>query len=438
MNMQYIPNIVFIIALVAAVWYFSKNVGRIRRNINFGRDLDRTDDKPARWKTMLRVAFGQSKMQAKPIAGFFHFVIYAGFLLINIEVLEIIIDGLFGTHRIFAAPLGSLYNVAISFFEILAVLVIIACVVFLWRRNVAKIDRFHQPEMKGWPFKDANNILYIEIALMGALLLMNAVEANFTDSPVGPFVVTQFIAPAFAGMEQGTLHFLERFFWWIHILGILAFLNYLPFSKHFHIILAFPNTWYSNLKPKGQFANNQTVTEEVGKMMDPNADPYATPAEGEMTEPERFGAKDVMDLNWVNLMNAYSCTECGRCTAECPANQTGKKLSPRKIMMDTRDRLEEVGANYEQNQGQIADDGKSLLDDYITREELWACTSCNACVQACPVNIDPLDIIMQMRQYLVMEESAASQELNIMMTNVENNGAPWQFSQMDRANWINE
>jgi heterodisulfide reductase subunit C len=438
MNMQYIPNIVFIIALAAAVWYFSKNVGRIRRNINFGRDLDRIDDKPARWKTMLRVAFGQSKMQAKPIAGFFHFVIYAGFLLINIEVLEIIIDGLFGTHRIFAAPLGSLYNVAISFFEILAVLVIIACVVFLWRRNVAKIDRFHQPEMKGWPFKDANNILYIEIALMGALLLMNAVEANFTDSPVGPFVVTQFIAPAFAGMEQGTLHFLERFFWWIHILGILAFLNYLPFSKHFHIILAFPNTWYSNLKPKGQFANNQTVTEEVGKMMDPNADPYATPAEGEMTEPERFGAKDVMDLNWVNLMNAYSCTECGRCTAECPANQTGKKLSPRKIMMDTRDRLEEVGANYEQNQGQIADDGKSLLDDYITREELWACTSCNACVQACPVNIDPLDIIMQMRQYLVMEESAASQELNIMMTNVENNGAPWQFSQMDRANWINE
>jgi heterodisulfide reductase subunit C len=438
MNMQYIPNIVFIIALAAAVWYFSKNVGRIRRNINFGRDLDRTDDKPARWKTMLRVAFGQSKMQAKPIAGFFHFVIYAGFLLINIEVLEIIIDGLFGTHRIFAAPLGSLYNVAISFFEILAVLVIIACVVFLWRRNVAKIDRFHQPEMKGWPFKDANNILYIEIALMGALLLMNAVEANFTDSPVGPFVVTQFIAPAFAGMEQGTLHFLERFFWWIHILGILAFLNYLPFSKHFHIILAFPNTWYSNLKPKGQFANNQTVTEEVGKMMDPNADPYATPAEGEMTEPERFGAKDVMDLNWVNLMNAYSCTECGRCTAECPANQTGKKLSPRKIMMDTRDRLEEVGANYEKNKGHIADDGKSLLDDYITREELWACTSCNACVQACPVNIDPLDIIMQMRQYLVMEESAASQELNIMMTNVENNGAPWQFSQMDRANWINE
>jgi heterodisulfide reductase subunit C len=359
-------------------------------------------------------------------------------LLINIEVLEIVIDGIFGTHRIFAEPLGGLYNVAISFFEILAVLVIAACIVFLWRRNVAKIDRFHKPEMKGWPFKDANNILYIEIALMSALLLMNAIEANFSNHAAGPFVVTQFIAPAFAGLDQSTLHFLERFFWWIHILGILAFLNYLPFSKHFHIILAFPNTWYSNLNPKGEFANNPTVKEEVSKMMDPNADPYAAPTEGEVAEPERFGAKDVMDLSWVNLMNAYSCTECGRCTAECPANQTGKLLSPRKIMMDTRDRLEQVGANYEQNGGKIVDDGKSLLDDFITREELWACTSCNACVQACPVNIDPLNIIMQMRQYLVMEESAASQELNIMMTNIENNGAPWQFSQMDRANWINE
>ncbi len=436
--MQYIPNVVFILSLAAAIWYFSKNVGRIKRNINFGKDLDRSDHKAERWKTMLRVAFGQSKMQAKPIAGFFHFIIYAGFLLINIEVLEIVIDGIFGTHRIFAEPLGWLYNVAISFFEILAILVIAACVVFLWRRNVAKIDRFHKPEMKGWPFKDANNILYIEIALMSALLLMNAIEANFESHAAGPFLITQFIAPAFAGLDQSALHFLERFFWWIHILGILAFLNYLPFSKHFHIILAFPNTWYSNLNPKGEFANNPTVKEEVSKMMDPNADPYAAPAEGEATEPERFGAKDVMDLSWVNLMNAYSCTECGRCTAECPANQTGKKLSPRKIMMDTRDRLEEVGANYEKNNGKIEEDGKSLLDDYISREELWACTSCNACVQACPVNIDPLNIIMQMRQYLVMEESAASQELNIMMTNVENNGAPWQFSQMDRANWINE
>ena len=437
--MQYIPNIVFVLCLALASWYFSKNVGKIRRNINLGRDLDRTDRRSERWQTMLRVAFGQSKMQAKPVAGFLHFIVYAGFILINIEVAEILIDGIFGTHRVLAGPFGSVYNVALSFFEILAVLVIIACAIFLWRRNVIKLPRFHKPEMKGWPFRDANNILFIEIALMFALLIMNAAEANFTHAEAGPFVISQFIAPIFSGLEQAQLHFVERFFWWMHILGILAFLNYLPYSKHFHILLAFPNTWYSNLDAKGRFANMESVTNEVKMMLDPNADPFAAPAtaEGEAEAPSRFGAKDVMDLNWVNLMNAYSCTECGRCTAECPANLTGKKLSPRKIMMDTRDRLEEVGANIDTN-GAFKEDGKHLLDDYITREELWACTSCNACVQACPVNIDPLSIIVQMRQYLVMEESAASQELNMMMTNIENNGAPWQFSQMDRANWINE
>lgn len=434
--MQYIQSLVFIICLAIAIWYFSKQVRKIQRNINLGRDKDLSDRKSERFKTMLRVAFGQSKMQARPIAGFFHFIVYAGFILINIEVVEILIDGIFGTHRILAAPLGGVYNAALSFFEILAVLVIVACVVFLWRRNVAKLDRFHKPEMKGWPFKDANTILYIEIALMSALLIMNAAEANFTNPVAGPFVISQFIAPLFSGLEHPALHFIERFFWWLHILGILAFLNYLPFSKHFHILLAFPNTWYSNLNAKGKFANMESVTNEVKMMLDPSADPYAAPPEAQAA-PERFGAKDVMDLNWVNLMNAYTCTECGRCTSECPANQTGKLLSPRKIMMDTRDRLEEVGANIDAN-GNFNDDGKSLLDHYITREELWACTSCNACVQACPVNIDPLSIIMQMRQYLVMEESAASQELNIMMTNIENNGAPWQFSQMDRANWINE
>ena len=436
--MQYIPNLVFIICLGLAIWYFSRNVGKIRRNINLGRDINRSDRKSERWNTMLRVAFGQSKMQAKPVAGLLHLIVYGGFILINIEVAEILIDGIFGTHRVLAEPLGNVYNVALSFFEILAVLVIIACIAFLWRRNVAKIDRFHKPEMKGWPFKDANNILFIEIALMLALLIMNAAEANFTQNVAGPFVISQYIAPIFSGLEQPALHFIERFFWWIHILGILAFLNYLPYSKHFHILLAFPNTWYSNLDAKGKFANMESVTNEVKMMLDPGADPYANPAptEGDAAQ-ERFGAKDVQDLNWVNLMNAYSCTECGRCTAECPANQTGKKLSPRKIMMDTRDRLEEVGANIDAN-GEFKDDGKTLLDTYISREELWACTSCNACVQACPVNIDPLSIIMQMRQYLVMEESAASQELNIMMTNIENNGAPWQFSQMDRANWINE
>ena len=436
--MEYIDNIVFILSLSVAGWYFYKNAGQIRTNINLGQPLNRTDRKSERWQTMLRVAFGQSKMQAKPVAGALHFVVYAGFLLINIEVLEIVLDGILGTHRIFAEPLGSLYTVAISFFEILAVLVIIACVAFLWRRNVAKIPRFHKPEMIGWPFKDANNILIIEIVLMTALLIMNAAEANFSTHAAGPFVISQYLAPLFSGMGQNTLHFVERFTWWLHILGILAFLNYLPFSKHFHIILAFPNTWYSNLDAKGKLANNEVVTKEVKTMLDPAADPYAAPAEGGSDVPARFGAKDVMDLNWVNLMNAYSCTECGRCTAECPANQTGKKLSPRKIMMDTRDRLDEVGANIKANKGTFQEDNKSLLDTYITREELWACTSCNACVQACPVNIDPLSIIMQMRNYLVMEESAAPQALNMMMTNVENNGAPWQFNQMDRANWIDE
>ncbi|MDX5324621.1 MAG: 4Fe-4S dicluster domain-containing protein [Bacteroidota bacterium] len=432
-----IPNVVFIIALGVTIWFFARNAGKIRRNIFLGKDLDRSDRSADRWRTMIRVAFGQSKMQARPIAGFFHFIVYAGFILINIEILEIIIDGIFGTHRLFAEPLGHLYSIAIGFFEILALFVIIACVVFLLRRNVLKLPRFNMPEMKGWPFKDANNILYIEIFLMLALLTMNSAEANFEDTIAGPFAVSQFIAPLFEGMNQPTLHFIERFAWWIHILGIFAFLNYLPFSKHFHIILAFPNTYYSKLDPPTELPNNETVTREVKLMMDPSADPYANPPEGEAA-PERFGAKDVTDLTWVNLMNAYSCTECGRCTSVCPANMTGKKLSPRKIMMDTRDRLEEVGQNIDANKGSFVDDGRSLLNDFITPEELWACTTCNACTEACPVNIDPVSIIMQMRNYLVMEESAASQELNLMMTNVENNGAPWQFSQMDRANWTQE
>lgn len=437
--MQYIDNIVFALVLIGAGYWFAKQVGVIRRNIFLGKDLDRTDRKSERWNTMFRVAFGQSKMQARPVPGILHFIVYAGFLLINIEVLEIIIDGLAGTHRVFHPLLGSFYGVVIGFFEILAVLVITACVIFLVRRNITKIPRFHSAEMKGWAFRDANNILFIEIILMTALLTMNAAEANFDEHGAGPFAISQFLAPLFSGMSQTTLMYVERFAWWFHILGILAFLNYLPISKHFHIILAFPNTWYSKLDPKGQFPNMASVTAEVKMMMDPSADPFAAPAAGEaLAEPERFGAKDVTDLNWVNLMNAYSCTECGRCTSECPANLTGKTLSPRKIMMDTRDRLTEVGVNIDANGGTFQDDGKSLLDDYITREELWACTSCNACTQACPVNIDPLSIIVQMRNYLVMEESAAPQELNIMMSNVENNGAPWQYGQGDRLNWKDE
>jgi heterodisulfide reductase subunit C/nitrate reductase gamma subunit len=436
--MQYIPNIIFLIALVAAGSMFAKNAGKIYRNIMLGRRIDRTDRPSDRLNTMLRVAFGQSKMVVRPVAAFLHMIVYVGFILINIEVLEIVIDGIFGTHRVFAPLLGGLYTAAIGFFEILGVLVIIACVAFLWRRNVQKLARFHKPEMKGWAFTDANNILVIEIVLMTCLLTMNAAEANIeSDHRVAPFVVSQFLAPLFAGLSQGTLMVIERVAWWGHILGIFAFLNYLPFSKHLHIMLAFPNTYLSNLEKKGRLTNLESVTNEVKLMMDPNADPYAAPAEG-AAEPQRFGAKDVMDLTQVQLLNAYTCTECGRCTSNCPANITGKKLSPRKIMMDTRDRMEEVGKNMDANGGQFVDDGRSLLHDFITPEELWACTSCNACVESCPVNIDPLSIIVDMRRYLVMEESQAPSELTTVFSNMENNGAPWQFSPADRANWINE
>ena len=434
--MAFIPQILFVLALGAAIWLFSRNVGQIKKNINLGRDLNRSDRKTERLSNMLRVAFGQSKMQAKPIAGALHFIVYASFLIINIEVLEIIIDGIFGTHRFFAPLLGGAYDFIISFFEILAVATVITVVVFWWRRNVKKIDRFHKPEMKGWPFKDANTILYIEVALMFALLNMNAVEENM-EGASHSFLISSLMAPLWSGVSEVNLHVVERGFWWIHILGILAFLNYLPYSKHFHIILAFPNTYFANLEAKGRFANNAAVTKEVALMMDPNADPFAAPAPDADAPIERFGAKDAMDLSWVNLLNAYTCTECGRCTSECPANLTGKKLSPRKIMMDTRDRIDEIGQNIAKN-GEFKEDGKSLLGDYISAEELWACTSCNACVQACPVDIDPLNIIMQLRNYATMEESSAPAELNAMMTNVENNGAPWPFSQMDRANWINE
>lgn len=439
--MEYIPQIVFLILLVGAFGLFGKSAMRIRRNILLGRDINRSDNSSERWSTMFKVAMGQSKMVVRPVAGFLHIIVYAGFILINIEVAEIVFDGIFGTHRFFAPYLGSLYTVAISFFEILAVLVAVACVIFLWRRNVMKIGRFHSTEMKGWPFKDANYILIIEIVLMTALLVMNSAEANFPEDHqvAGPFVVSSLTAPLFSGMEYGTLHLIERVCWWAHILGIFFFLNYLPYSKHFHIMLAFPNVFYSNLKPKGQFNNLESVKNEVELMMDPNADPYAAPPEPDSNAvPQRFGAKDVQDLNWVQLMNAYSCTECGRCTSNCPANITGKKLSPRKIMMDTRDRLEDVGAIIDVNKGTFVDDGKSLLHDHITPEELWACTSCNACTEACPVNIDPLSIIIDLRRYLVMEESSMPAPLAPVMSSLENNGAPWQFSPSDRFNWATE
>ena len=437
--MHYLPNILFALALAIGFGFFAMNVRKLFRNIRLGKDINRTDNKSERLKNMLKIAFGQSKMVRRPISGLLHLVVYIGFVIINIEVLEIIIDGLFGTHRLFQGVLGAnFYGFLIGTFEVLAVLVLLAVFVFWTRRNVVKIKRFLSAEMKGWPKNDGNIILYFEVVLMTLFLTMNATDITFQEAGVGN-VMSQFIAPIFESFSLESVHIIERTAWWLHILGILVFLNYLYYSKHLHILLAFPNTYFANLHPKGQFTNLESVTREVKLMMDPAADPYATPAEStENQVPEKFGASDVTDLSWVQLLNAYTCTECGRCTSSCPANLTGKKLSPRKIMMDTRDRLEEVGKNIDANGGIFKDDGKQLLNDYITPEELWACTSCNACVEECPVNIDPLSIIMDMRRYLVMEQSAAPQSLNMMMTNIENNGAPWQYNQQDRLNWVNE
>ena len=440
--MEYFPNILFTIILIAGIGYFIRNLKKISRNIKLGKDVDVSNDRPQRWKNMAKIALGQTKMVVRPIPGLLHIIVYVGFIIINIEVLEIIIDGVLGTHRIFA-PLGLLYDFLIASFEILALLVLTAVVLFWIRRNIIRLKRFIKPEMKGWPKKDGNLILYIEMVLMMLFLTMNAADYQLQQldaihyTKAGAFPVSQFIAHFFGEMSVSTLIVIERTAWWLHIVGILMFLNYLYFSKHLHILLAFPNTYFGKLGPQGKFKNLDAVTREVRLMMDPSADPYAAPAE-DAPPPEKFGASDVSDLSWVQLLNAYTCTECGRCTSECPANQTGKKLSPRKIMMDTRDRLEEVGKNIDANKGKFKDDGKQLLDDYITREELWACTSCNACVEACPVSIDPLSIIMDMRQYLVMEQSAAPSDLNNMMGNIENNGAPWPFNQMDRLNWKQE
>ncbi len=440
--MQYVPNVLFGLILILGLGFFTRNVIRLKRNIFLGKDVDVSDNKPLRWKNMAKIALGQTKMVVRPIAGILHIVVYVGFVIINIEVLEIIIDGLLGTHRIFSG-LGTVYNVLIASFEILAFLVVVAVVLFWIRRNVIRLKRFIKPEMEGWPKKDGNLILYIELVLMFLFLTMNAADFQLQQigadhyAQAGSFPISQFIAVLFQGLPEATIIGIERTAWWMHIVGILFFLNYLYYSKHLHILLAFPNTYYGKLTPKGQLPNLESVTNEVKLMMDPSADPFAAPAE-DAPVPEKFGASDVTDLSRVQLLNAYTCTECGRCTDECPANQTGKMLSPRKIMMDTRDRLVEVGNNIDLNNGIFQDDGKQLLDDYITREELWACTSCNACVEACPVSIDPLSIIMDMRQYLVMEQSAAPTDLNNMMGNIENNGAPWPFNQMDRLNWSKE
>ena len=441
--MNYVSQIVFALILIAGIGYFVANIKRLVRNIRLGRDIDRTDRKAERWKIMTLVAFGQQKMVVRPIAGILHIIVYVGFIIINIEVIEIIIDGLFGTHRVLSA-MGILYDFLIGSFEILALLVIVAVVLFWIRRNILKLKRFFFSEMKGWPKSDANIILYFEVILMVLFLTMNAADYSLQQlgsehyHQAGAFPISQYLSNLITPLGESSLIIIERSAWWLHIVGILIFLNYLYYSKHLHILLAFPNTWFSDLNPQGQMNNMESVTNEVKLMMDPEADPYAMSDQDDDQETAKFGASDVSDLNWVQLMNAYSCTECGRCTSECPASRTGKKLSPRKIMMDTRDRLEEVGRNIDANKGVFKEDGKQLLDDYITREELWACTTCNACVEACPVNISPLSIIVDMRRYLVMEQSAAPMELNNMMTNIENNAAPWPYNQMDRLNWRNE
>ena len=433
--MQYIEQLLFVIVLGVALYFFIKKIKQIRRNIFLGKDETINDQKAERWKVMAKVALGQSKMVARPIAGFFHILIYIGFILINIEVLEILIDGVAGTHRSLSF-LGLIYNTAIGFFEILAVLVFIACIVFLARRFIVRIPRFHSPEMKGWATKDATYILVIEIVLMVALLKMNAVDqllqARGADHYIaaGSFPVSQYLTGFFSNYDTSTLIVFERVFWWFHILGILFFLNYVPYSKHLHIFLAFPNTWYSRLNPAGEFQNMPEITNEVNMMLDPSkADPNMPP-------PEKFGVNDVTDLSWKNLLDAYSCTECGRCTSSCPANITGKKVSPRKIMMDTRDRAEELGKAKDKN-GSNYHDGKSL-HDLISQEELLACTTCNACVEACPININPVEIIFGMRQYQTLEKSAMPSEWAMMNSNIENNKAPWQFSPTDRANWSKE
>jgi heterodisulfide reductase subunit C len=431
-----VAQILFFMLLAAGTALFSSNVRKVIRNIKLGRPEKRSDRSTERWKTMALVALGQSKMIDRPIAAIMHLFVYIGFVIINIEVLEIIIDGLFGTHRIFA-PLGSIYNLLIASFEILALLVLIGVIVFLIRRNIIKLKRFMMKELDGWPRTDANLILITEIFLMSAFLIMNStdgiLQARGADHyhQAGSFPVSSLLHPLFNSMSNDGLILLERFCWWFHIVGIMAFLNYLPYSKHFHIMLAFPATYYSNLNAKGKLDNMAQVTTEVKLMLDPNAVPPAA----DSAAPTRFGAKDVQDLTWKNLLDAYTCTECGRCSSVCPANQTGKLLSPRKIMMDTRDRLEEVGTLLDQNKA-VAEDPNDLFTR-ISEEELWACTSCNACTQACPVNLDPLNIIIQLRRYKVMEESKVPNELSGMFSKIENNGAPWQYAQADRLNWAN-
>jgi heterodisulfide reductase subunit C len=438
--MQLAQQILFILLIAVAVWLFAKKAKFIRRNILLGRD-EEIKPHPDRWKNVLLMAFGQKRMFDKPFVALLHFAVYAGFVIINIEILEIILDGIFGTHRLFAPYLGSFYSFVINFFEVLAFLVLTSCVIFLLRRNLFRVQRLNMTELNGWPRNDANYILIFEIVLMTLFLTMNAADkalqikgyGHYGEVQTTQFLVSGFVTPLFENFNTSTLVGVERTAWWLHIAGIFVFLNYLPYSKHLHILLAFPNTYYARLAPQGKMQNMPEIQREVLYAMQPET----IPAEAAQEEHKKFGAKDVFDLSWKNLLDAYTCTECGRCTEACPANQTGKKLSPRKIMMDTRDRMEEAGTNIDKN-GQFTDDNKTLLHNYITTEELWACTSCQACVQACPVLISPLSIINQLKRYLALEESNQPTEWNGMYSNIENNFAPWKFSPDDRDNWVAE
>jgi len=423
--MEFISSIIFILLTVIAFYIFAKKLGTIKRNIHLGRSIELNDQPLARWKNVFLLALGQKKMFRNIPVALLHLILYVGFIIINIELLEIIIDGIVGTHRIFAPFLGGLYPFLINSFEILALLVFVACIFFLSRRNILRVKRLISNDLTGWPKTDANFILVIEMVLMGLFLTMNAAD------PASNFIISSWIKPSLSNLNEHQLHSIEQSAWWMHILGIYGFMNYLPYSKHLHIVLAFPNAYYASLEPKGKMHNMVAIQNEVLYAMQPELAPTNA------TAPEKFGAKDVMDLSWKNLMDAYSCTECGRCSAACPANSTGKLLSPRKIMMDTRDRLEIVGKNIDAN-GQFIDDGKSLLNDHITIEELRACTTCNACVEECPVSISPMDIIVELRRSLIMEDSNAPTEWNGMFSNIENNFAPWKFAPDDRDAWTKQ
>jgi heterodisulfide reductase subunit C len=436
--MQLVQQILFVLLTIAAIWIFARKVKSISRNIKLGRDEELEQD-PQRWKNVLLMAFGQKRMFDKPLVALLHFAVYAGFIIINIEILEIVLDGVFGTHRLFATYLGNAYSFVINFFEVLAFLVLTACAIFLIRRNIVRVRRLNMKELNGWPRSDANYILIFEIVLMTLFLVMNSADRNLqlraTEHyhDVGPFWISSLVAPLFQNFSDQTLIGIERAAWWLHIAGVFVFLNYLPYSKHLHIILAFPNTYYARLQPQATMMNMPEIQKEVLYAMQPET----IPTESIQEEKKNFGAKDVFDLSWKNLLDAYTCTECGRCTAACPANQTGKLLSPRKIMMNTRDRIEEVGTHIDKN-GSFSSDNKTLLHDYITTEELWACTSCQACVQVCPVLINPLHIINQLKRYLALEESNQPSEWNGMYSNIENNFAPWKFSPDERDKWAEE